>query len=128
MEALTAALVDLVVVLAGGALTVLIAYILKRTKLTGNVIVEQMARTAIAYAEEFAAKQVKAGLDKWTGDEKLAAAVKVLLAKVPGITAEEAEVIVQAELAKVNLGAAATIKAIADAAKTPEPVPVPPTV
>lgn len=115
--------------LAAAVVTVLgaiaIQFLLKKLKAENNVVVRQIAQSAVLYVEEEAARRVKAGVGAWTGPTKLQQAVTIVLAKLPGITAAEAQQIVQAELAQVGLGASALAGAVAGAIRSPESVPVP---
>lgn len=125
MEVFSQAIANLaaaVVTVLGG---IAIQFLLKKLKAENNVVVRQIAQSAVLYVEEEAARRVKAGLAAWTGPTKLQQAVAIVLAKLPGITAAEAQQIVQAELAQVGLGASALAGAVAGAIRSPEPAPVP---
>jgi len=73
--------------------------------------IEKIARDGILLAEEKAARLVKAKLRPMLSSEKLAMAMKHLLDQVPGISTDEAELIVTQELPKVGVGATAVFAA-----------------
>lgn len=69
-----------------------------------------IAWDAVHVVEEKAATAVKTGGDKWLSEAKHAAAINYILAKVPALSQDEADSLVQAALAKVKgLGATAAL-------------------
>lgn len=84
--------------------------------------IEQFTQDAIRIAEEKVAVEIKHGVARGAtkasdGARKFAVAVTHVLEKVPGITRDEAERLVQANLSKVGAGAAAAIRDMAAAAR-----------
>lgn len=120
-----AQLIHAIVSLLGTALTLLagvaIQYVRARYRWISEAMLQDVARSGIALAEEQAAALVKQGLSKLSPDEKMKVAIDWLDRKAPGVSRDEAERIIRAELPKVGLGAVATVQVLADAIKSPEP-------
>ena len=77
--------------------------------------VQYYAQLAIREAEEWGARQLANKIQVASGD-KLQRAIATLLAKVPGVTPAEAEVLIHGELAVVGAGAVAASLELARAA------------
>lgn len=80
--------------------------------------VRDIVTQAIFEVEEWASARIKAQLPVSSG-QKLTRAVEQIVDKVPGISPEEAEVLVRQELPKVGLGAVHFLAKAAKAAATP---------
>jgi hypothetical protein len=82
---------------------------------------QSVARQAVARAEEWGATQLK-GLAKRKlpalGAEKFERAVTDVVARIPRVSREEAEAVVQAALPQMGLGAAAGAAALGKALRT----------
>lgn len=79
---------------------------------------EKLAQDAILATEEYASARIKAQLVKLLPAEKLTKAVELLMDKVPGITPQEATLLVQQELPKLRASAAGFLLAATTAAST----------
>lgn len=91
--------------------------------------IEHAAENAVYYVEEKATAAVKSGLNKWSGTQKILAAVEHLTANVPGITTERAEEMVHSAIARIpGLGATGflTMPSIETATVTPQTATVAP--
>lgn len=82
--------------------------------------VQQVVANALLEVEEWASARLKAELPVTSG-QKLTRAVEQIVAKVPNVTAEEAETLVRQELPKVGLGAVSFLAKTAQAALSPKP-------
>ena len=96
-------------------------WLLVRVKLDQNTAVQAAVRTGIAYAEEYAARQMKASGSKIASRIKLDMAVSQVIQKLPGVTDQEAKDLVQGQLAQVGLGASNFLQATATAMQSPKP-------
>jgi hypothetical protein len=79
---------------------------------------EAAALRAVIAAEEWAARRVRAGLAKPPGSAKAAQALKSLLRRVPGISDDEADELIDAALVKAGLGAAHALRRLREAAQS----------
>jgi len=75
---------------------------------------EKLVHDAIFFAEEKVASAIKRGVKPV--DTKLQTAVKQVLDKIPGITQDEAIVLITAELPKLGLGTAGFARSVVTAA------------
>lgn len=78
---------------------------------------QSLAQQAILSSEEWAAAKIKANFTV-TAKMKLERALTTMLDKVPGISTEEAALLIEAELPKLNLGATQFVRAAREAATT----------
>lgn len=103
-------------------LTALLVKVLQRVGLTveadRKAKLEMFTQEAVLRAEEWAATRLKAEKGPTTAAMKLEKALTDLTDRVPGITREEAADLVHATLPKVNLGAAAFLQGVRQAATT----------
>jgi len=119
-------LIEEVVKLLGGVLAgALIALVLKLSKKAGLSIdsereaqIRQAAVDAVSRVEEWAATQIKAKKKNITGGVKLERAIADVIDRVPGVTYEEAEQVIQAALPQMGLGAAAGARQLVKAIRT----------
>lgn len=120
-------LIDEVVKLLGGVLAAaLIAVLYKLLQRFGIALdaekrdqLEAAARQAVARAEEWSARQIKAKVaKKIPGTEKFERAVADVLDRIPGVTRAEAEAVVEAALPQMGIGAAAGARELGKSLRT----------
>lgn len=115
-------ILQVVMAVAAPALTAILIQGLRLISVQLSVAQEQKIRDVVAHAvlevEEWASARIKAELPVSSG-QKLSRAVEKIVDKVPGVSPEEAEVLVREELPKVGLGAVSFLAKTAKAAVTP---------
>lgn len=99
-----------------GAVTVLARQLAAKFKLdldaSAQAATRAVVQNAILATEEKAAASLKRSSVAVTGAEKLDAAVGLVLAKVPGVTADEAAQLVHEELPKIRAAAGGALSAL----------------
>jgi type II secretory pathway component PulK len=128
METLTDGVIQLaftiLTVLLVPLLTAILAKVLKRVGLSveaeKQAKLEKLVQDAILATEEWARAQVKGKVLKILPEDKLVRAVEQILAKVPGISEQEAIDLVNQELPKLRGAAGDFLKAASQAAATAE--------
>ena len=124
MDALLDELLKAVFVAVSGVVgTLLVALVAKLLQRIGLAVsaeqqakLEKLAQDAVLATEEWARAKAKAELQKVLPEEKLTQAVTQLLAKVPGITQDEAVALVNQELPKLRAASAGFVRATTAAA------------
>lgn len=106
------------------ALTALIVRLLQKVGLSvdadRHAKIEYVAKLAASRAEEFAAAYLKAHGSKLLPTQKLQLAVEDVMARLPRVSREEAQEIVQAVLPGLRLGATAGVAALGKAVASQE--------
>lgn len=119
-EFVKAVFAGLVPVIAAGVVW-LIVQLARKVGLSINAdqqaLLKMSAQDLIFRYEEQAATMVKHKIAV-PADYKIRSAVAALLAKFPKITPEEAKAIIEAELPKIGIGAAAAVRAVREAGRT----------
>lgn len=100
------------VAVAGSLGTLLVAILVKLLQRVGLSVsaeqqakIEKLAQEAILAAEEWARAEIKAGSLKMPSTAKLVQATEDLMAKVPSLTAEDADAVIHAQIAKLRVAA-----------------------
>ena len=122
---------SVVLSLLAGFLTMGVRSLAKKWKInmtaTQEAWTDHQIQKLILALEEEGAQRIKAGLPKLASGDKFESAVEGALAKIPGISPEEAEALVLSNLPKVGAGAIAALQRIREAARSAEAVqPQPP--
>jgi len=81
--------------------------------------IEAAVRIAVAEAEEWASRQIKARI-KVNPRDKFERALETVIVKLPNVDPNEATTIIHAMLPQMGLGAAAGARALGEAVRTPK--------
>ena len=85
-----------------------------------EAMLEHRIQSFLLQVEEEAAARIRAGLPKWAPGEKFSRVFEKVVGVIPGISRQEAEELIQANLPKIGLGAIAALDQIKGAATSGE--------